>query len=172
MEIRVNPQQQPAPTIQALQRQSDDGYFAAVEADLMPTLVKLRLDQKQTTYVGRKGDLTAWVTYVDLPARKREPALLLACSTDPATRHVYVQLAELWVVLEDKDNRRIIQQMAQRLYGFPTRDDEFRVLDALFDFAEDLKNAKPPVGFDQRAWLQALAEDDMVLIFNDEKRNA
>lgn len=166
---------QPAPTalppIHALRRKADDAQFAAVEADLMPTFTALRLEQSNTVYIGRKGDLTCWLTHVDLPARKKEPALLLAASTDPQTRHVHILLSDLWVVLEHQRNQQIIQQLTERLYGFPTKQDAFRVLDALFDFAEDLKNARPPAGFNQQAWLQALAEDDMILKFNGEARN-
>lgn len=166
---------QPAPalpsTIHALRRRADNRQFAAIEADLMPTLVALRKDRTTTTFVGRKGDLTCWLTHVDLPARKSEPAMLLAATTDPANRHVYILLSELWVVLEHTRNVKLIQRLTARLYGFPTKQDEFRVLDALFDFAEDLKNAKPPPGFDSAAWLQALAEDDMILNVNGQARN-
>lgn len=162
----------PLPTsLMALQRRADNRRFATIEADLMPALTKLRLDTQRTTYVGRKGDLICFITDLDLPGRKKEPALLLAATTDPTQRHVYVALRELWAVLEHERNREIIQQMTRQLYGFPTRQDEFRVLDALFDFAEDLKNAKPPRGYSLGQWLQALAEDDMTLSFNGQAAN-
>lgn len=158
-------------TLHALQRRADNKRFAELEADLMPTLNQLRLDLTRTTYVGRKGDLTAWLTDIDLPARKRQPALLLANAANPKERHVHVLLNELWVVLEHHHNREIILQMAERLYGFVTQQNVFRILDALFDFAEDLKNAKPPRWMTHAQWLQALAEDDMTFTFNGHALN-
>ena len=159
-------------SLHALQRRADNKKFAEIEADLMPTMVKLRLDQKRSTYVGRKGDITVFLTEVEMPARKKEPALLLAARTDPANRHVYVLLRELWLLLDPQDlaasqkQAEAINAMTERLFGFVTKDDTFRVLDAIYDFADDLKNAKPPVWMTPGQWLQALAEDDMTFLVN------
>lgn len=166
-----------APTLHVLQRRSDNRRVAAIEADLMPTLLQLRLDSARTTYVGAKGDLTAWITDVELPARKREPALMLANKTNPKERHAYVLLRELWMLLDPEDlgaakrQGEAIAALTERLYGFVTKQDLHRVLDAIYDFAQDLVHAKPPAGFNQAQWLRALAEDDMTLTFNGEAMN-
>lgn len=170
--------------VDTLQRRRDNARLAELEADLMPTLTALKLAHKRTTYVGRKGDLTCWLTDMEIGARKREPCLLLANKTSPLERHVYVPLNHLWLLVDPDipddtaqtlHNRtmqqRAVLDMTERLYGFVTQQDTFRVLDALFDFAEDLKNAKPPQGYTLGQWLQALAEDDMVLTHNGQVMN-
>lgn len=157
------------PSLHALQRRADNKAFAEIEADLMPAMVKLRLDQKRSTYIGRKGDITVFLTEVEMAARKKEPALLLAHRGDPSNRHVYVLLRELWLLLDPTDihaakaQAEAIGAMTERLFGFVTKDDTYRVLDAIYDFADDLKNAKPPVWMTPGQWLQALAEDDMTM---------
>lgn len=150
---------------------STNPQLAAIEADLMPTLVQLRLDMQRTTYVGRKGDLTVFITDVDLGARKKEPALLMVNRSDPTNRQFRWPLSRLWVLLNHEHNRAVFQRAARLLYAFPTQMDEHRVLDVLFDFADDLKNAKPVAGITQQQWLDALAEDDMTLTFNGEVKN-
>jgi len=165
------------PTLHVLQDRRTNKRVQVIEADVMPTLVQLRLDTKRTTYVGSKGDLTVWITDVDLPARKKEPAMLLARKTNPSEHHVYVLLGELWMLLDPEDipaaqrQREIISNLTERLYGFVTKPDWNRVLDAIYDFADDLTHAKPPAGFTLAQWLQALAEDDMILKFNGQAMN-
>lgn len=168
MEIRVTQ----TASLHALQRSKDNTYMATVEADLMPAFTALKLGTKRTSYVGAKGDLTCFISDVDLPARKKEPALLLVARTDPTNRHVYVLLSELWRLCDPATPGEVAAQkaailaMCERLYGFVTRQDCYRVLDAIYDFAQDLKDAKPPRGYSLNEWLQALAEDDMAFNFN------
>lgn len=167
------------PGMHAMQRRSDNKRFAEIEADLMPTLTALKLDFTRSTYVGKKGDLTAFITDIDVGARKREPALLLAAKTNPTERHVYIPMSQLWVLLDPDDpdsypqtlinrkNQQIaVNAMTERLYGFVTKDDGYRVLDAIYEFAQDLVHAKPPTWMTHGQWLQALAEDDMTFIQN------
>ena len=164
MEIRV--------TLQALSRRKDNTALAAIEADVMPAFTALKLGTKRTSYVGTKGDLTCFVSDVDLPARKKEPAMLLVAKTDPQNRHVYVLLSELWKLCDPdtpgavRVQKAAIVGMCERLYGFVSRQDCYRVLDAIYDFAQDLKDAKPPRGYSFGEWLQALAEDDMAFNVN------
>lgn len=172
------------PGLGRLQRRSDNGYMAELEADVMPALTKLRLETTSTTYVGRKGDLVCFLTDLETGPRKREATLLMTNRRDPQNRHVHVLLGQLWLLLDpvlyrldgavdqakteraQRAQQQALLAMTERLYGFVTQQDSIRVLDALFDFAEDLKNAKPPRGFSLGQWLQALAEDDMTLTFN------
>lgn len=146
--------------------------LAALEAELMPTLVQLRLDMQRTSYVGRKGDLTVFITDLDLGGRKKEPALLMVNRSDPVNRQFRWPLSRLWVLLEHEHNMAVFQRAAQLLYGFPTRQDEYRVLDVLFDFADDLKNAKPLASITHQQWLGALAEDGMTFKVNGVAVNA
>lgn len=168
----------------SLQRRADNKRFAELEADLMPTLVALRLDHTRSTYVGAKGDLVAFLSDIDVGARKREPALLLACKTNPSERQVYVPMGSLWLLLDPdvsgdprttrqnrQNQRAALNALTEKLYGFVTKDDTFRVLDALFDFAQDLIHAKPPTWMTHAQWLQALAEDDMTLFHNGVAQN-
>lgn len=166
MEIRVST------AIHALQRRKDNAYMATVEADLMPAFTQLKLGTKRTSYVGTKGDITCFLSDVDLPARKKEPALLLVAKTDPQSRHVYVLLGELWKLCDPETPQQVKAQkaailaMCERLYGFVSKQDCYRVLDAIYDFAQDLKDAKPPRGYSLNEWLAALAEDDMIFNLN------
>lgn len=167
-----------APALTALQRR-DRERLNAIEADVMPALVALRLDAKQDVYVGSKGDLVCFLTAVDLPGRKKEPAILLANKQQPVQRQVTIQLRNLWQLVDPDisgdrkatarnraTQRSIVLELTEHLYGFVTQQDTFRVLDAIYDFAEDLKNARPPQGYSLGQWLQALAEDDMTVSFN------
>lgn len=156
-------------TIQYLQRRSNNARFAALEADLMPTLVQLRLDQARSTYVGSKGNLTVWLTEQAVGARKKEPCLLIANKSDPANRNFIILLGQLWIVLDPegpeakRNAAAFFAEAAQMLFGFVTSDDTFRVIDTVYEFAQDLVHAKPPTWMTHAQWLQALAEDDMTV---------
>ena len=150
---------------------SEAAQLAAIEADLMPTLVQLRLDMQRTTPIGRKGDLLVFITDIDTGARKQEPAILMVNRSDPTKRQFRWPLSRLWMLLEHEQNVVVFQRAARLLYAFPTQMDEHRVLDVLFEFADDLKNAKPAPGITKQQWLDALAEDDMILNFNGVAKN-
>lgn len=167
-------------TLQVLQRRDDNKRFAAIEADLMPAFTALKLDLKRSTYLGRKGDLLCFLIEVKGDGWKRDPALLLANKNDPRNRNTYVVLNELWLLVDPdipddrmatmqnrRDQASALNTMAEHLYGFVMRESADRVLDAVFEFAEDLKNAKPPTWMSAAQWQHALAEDDMILRIND-----
>lgn len=169
----------PKYTLHALQRRSDNTQFAAIEADLMPAFTALKLDQRRCTYVGTKGDLICFLIEIDRGARKREPAMLICNKTNPKERNTYLVLSELWLLCDPDisgdprqtranraEQQRALDAMTEQLYGFVMRDSCFRVLDAVFDFAQDLQQAKPPVWMTHAQWLQALAEDDMTFLYN------
>ena len=133
------------------------------DAAINPTLHALKLEQAQTNWIGRKGDLVLFITSKDLQdGNGKQPCMLIAHSLNPKDRHVFFPLRDLWVILE-RGAEQIAIQMAERLYGHATRDDAFRVLDCLFDFGEDLKNAKPPRWITSQQWLHALAEDGFIV---------
>lgn len=168
----TTPAPNPAIALQALQRRSDNRRMAELEADAMPTLTALKLDMQRSTYVGAKANLTCFITDIDVGARKREPALLLANRTSPTERNVFVPMSSLWLLLDPdtleakEAQRAAVTALCERLFGFVTKDDCFKLLDALYDFAQDLVHAKPPTWMTHAQWLQALAEDDMTLNIN------
>ena len=183
----------PAPSfsadIQYLQRRSDNSRFAQLDADTMPALNALKLDMTRSAILGKKGDLLCVLTDVDVGQRKREPALLLANRRDAANRKVYILFNQLWLLIDPdinpedtltgsksqaaqatahnrRERDRALMALTERLYGFVTRDDVTRVIDAVFDCYRDIQLAKPPRWMTQAEWLHALAEDDMTVFEN------
>lgn len=129
------------------------------EASVNPTLTALKLDTNRTSWVGAKGDLAVYLADKDLSdGHGRRPHLLIVNKRSPTTNHVFFAMADLWVILE-KHAEQVAVAMCEKLYGHATRDDAFRVLDVLFEYAEELKNAKPPRWLSSQQWLTALAED-------------
>lgn len=180
MEIRVTTFTLPPMLHADAQRRVDkDKEFAAIEKDLMPALVQLRLDQNDTTYVGKKHDLVCFLIHVNRGPRKREPAILLVNQRYPTTQNTHLLLSELWLLIDpvvqddpvatralQANQQSALRMMAEHLYGFVMRDSANYVLDAVFEFAEDLKNAKPPRNYNHQQWLQACAEDDLTFHYN------
>ena len=152
------------------QRQLKSAKLMALkDASIMPTLAALKLDAVRTNWIGRKGDLLLFLTEKDLGTGRR-PCLLIANANNPTVRHVFFKLEDLWMIVSARA-QEVAMKMAEQLYGFVTRDDAFRVLDALFDFGEDLKNAPPPRWISHQQWLNALAEDGMTFYKNGESEN-
>lgn len=174
-----------ASPLHVLQRRSDNARFAEVEADLMPAFTALKLDMARTSFVGRKGDLMLFLTDVELGQRKRESALMMANRRDPTVRKAYILFSQLWLLIDPdirnpitghidreatahnvREQTRTLDNLTERLFGFVTRDDTYRVIDAVFDFYTDIQHAKPPHWMTQAQWLHALAEDDMTVFEN------
>lgn len=170
-----------------MQRRSDNRRFAEIDAETMPALNALKLDLTRSAFIARKGDLLCILTDVDLGARSKQTALLLANRRDPAVRKAYILFSQLWLLIDPEvrpsdfitpvraaqatthniaEQKRCIRDLTERLYGFVTRDDETRVIDAVFECYADLQHAKPPAWMTQTQWLHALAEDDMTVFEN------
>lgn len=134
------------------------------DATINPTLHALKMDANSTNWIGRKGDLALFLTAKDFQdGNGRRPALLIAHRNNPQKRHVFFPMRDLWVILE-KNAEQVAMAMCEKLYGgHTTRDDAFRVLDCLFEFGEDLKNAKPPKWLSSRQWLEACGEDGIII---------
>ncbi len=152
---------------------------AALDAEIMPALSALKMDMTRSTFIARKGDLLCVLTDVDLGAREKQTALLLAHRNAPATRKAYILFNQLWLLVSPDvpDNpqatrhnraqqKRAITSLCERLYGFVTSDDINRVIDAVYECYTDLQNALPPSWVSKRDWMDALAADDMGIMFN------
>ncbi len=133
---------------------------AALDAEIMPTLAALRLDMAQVRAIGSKGDLLLFRGYRDLFGFGARPAMLLARKREPATNHVWFPLENLYVIVSGDAVPHAIR-IAEQLYTFATKQDAHRVLDCLFEFAEDLLRTPPQKRLSARQWLDACAEDGM-----------
>lgn len=154
----------------ATEKKLKSAQLAALkDASIMPTLAALKLEATRTNWIGRKGDLSLFLTEKDL-GRGRRPCLLIANAHSPTARHVFFQLEDLYLIITSRA-QEVAMAMAQQLYGFVTKADAFRVLDVLFDFADDLKNAPPPRWISHKDWLAALAEDGMTFYEHGEAAN-
>lgn len=127
-------------------------------------------------WCGRKGDLTLYLTNVELPgAKSSEPALYIrneqrrVQSTCPLTgapqqgcpAHL-VLFRDFWIFRpEDRDRGRDrtigemvlrLGNMSEALYGFDLPEYRFRIHDAILEFADDVKNLRPPRGLTREEW--------------------
>lgn len=143
---------------------------AALDAECMPTLAALRLDMNQAKAIGSKGDLLLFRAYKDFGVGAR-PAMLLARKREPAKHHVWFPLESLYIIQTDRACAAAMQ-IAEQLYTFATKQDAHRVLDCLFDFAEDLIRTPPTRRMSAKQWLQACAEDGMTVFHQGEALNA
>jgi len=139
----------------------------AIEAEFLPCLARLRDERKMVRYVGTKGDLIVSITHhATIPGRSPEPCMVLATKRNPIGKVAMIPLSHLFLMLEPKAMATMGRQIAENLYGVSTKSDCFRVMDALIDFAEDLKNAPPHADLSIGDWMQAIAEDGMASRIN------
>lgn len=143
---------------------------SALMQQATPTLQAERLGLRDVRFVGRKGDLLVLLSSATLAeGAKEEPVLVLANARAPRERHVLVPLSHLWRMLEPEAMRTVAPTLCRHLYGVITQDDLFRVMDALYDFADDLKDAPPPPRLGAGAWYDALARDGFTFTVNGEQ---
>lgn len=90
-------------------------------------------------HVGRKGDLTVELHYGDFGTGKREAALALVHGDDT----VFVPLSAMWMYAERDALHVMVPPLAEHLYGFVTKQDCLRVLDAVLDYLDDLRKSPP-----------------------------
>lgn len=127
------------------------------------------MDQIETTamgtrrhsFVGVKGDLRVELHYADVRDGAGRQACLYLFRARAPKDGVLVPFGELWRYRDEAGRRsmdvdasaevigRSAKALSAQLYGVSTRTTEFRVLDAIMDYAEDLKNHRPEPGLDK-----------------------
>lgn len=144
-------------------------------ADALPSVEAAALGLRRYEAIGRKGPLAIILTQAMNPeTRREEPAMLLANSRDPVNRHAFVLLSQLFQAVDEGAAREVVKaasQLAPRLFGFVTRYDLDLVCDALLEFGDDLRKAKPARHLGTRDWLSALAQDGFTIRHNGEVVN-
>lgn len=97
--------------------------------------------------IGRKGDLVIELHFGHFLDKHKQEAALLVYSRDPS-RGVFIPVRQMWAWAEIAKARNMMATdlvvMAEQIYGFATRNDCMRLLDAVMEFLEDLKNSPLP----------------------------
>jgi hypothetical protein len=128
------------------QEQRDGGRF--VNQLVMPPSYDTRpeITTEKHSHVGRKGDLTIELHYGDFgDGRGRQPALFIYHLAP--RKGGFMPLSDMWQCLEKNAFVQIVKPIAECCYGFVTRDDMFRVMDAILDYLDDLREAPPAPKF-------------------------
>lgn len=100
-------------------------------------------------FVGVKGDLRVELHYADVNDSHGRQACLYLFHVNRPKDGVLVPFAGMWRYAEHRALDQVVRPIAKKLYPFTTRDDEFRVLDAMLDYLQDLKDHKPEPGQDK-----------------------
>lgn len=128
---------------------------------------------RRHSFIGVKGDLRVELHYIDLAttsmalavrhAHCGREACLYVFKVSAPKNGVLVPMCQMWEFLPREigkkaslDDRAMAERVARnargvakQLYGVATQSDEFRVLDVMVDYLEDLKNHPPETGMDK-----------------------
>lgn len=107
------------------------------------------MGSRRHSFVGRKGDLRVELHYADLNDGNGRQACLYLFKFNAPKDGVLVPFAGMWQFAENNALQTVVVPIARKLYGFDTQMDQIRVLDAMLDYLEDLKNHKPEPGLDK-----------------------
>jgi hypothetical protein len=113
----------------------------------MDKIETTQMGSRRHSFVGVKGDLRVELHYASIGGGERQACLYLFKVSDPKNG-VLVPFDSMWQYAQRDAIDKVVKPLAAKLYGFVTRMDEFRVLDAVMDYLEDLKNHKPEPGLD------------------------
>lgn len=104
---------------------------------------------RRHSYIGKKADLRVELHYCDLnDGNERQACLYLYHFLKPKGG-VLVPFTGMWQFAERNRIEQVVRPIAKQLFGFVTQQDEHKVLDAMLDYMEDLKNHKPEPGLDK-----------------------
>jgi len=135
-------------------------------------------------WVGEKGDLTLYLTHIQWnPNDAEEPSLYIRNERrrdDNGSCNVFLlPLQDLWMFRpEDKDRGPLhkyrdmgdaLGNASVALYGLDVPAYRFRIHDAILEFADDLKNLKPPPEMTREQWLAQLQRHGVALRVNGQR---
>lgn len=143
---------------------------------------------------GRKGDLALYLTHITMPGEQPDSALYIRNEhrkldkLDPMTGQAVtgcpaylLPLREFWKFRpEDRDRGSMhkiddmvaaLSQASVALYGLDVPQYRFRIHDAILEFADDVKNQRPPPGMTREEWLAGLALQGVTLKINGKAVN-
>jgi hypothetical protein len=116
-------------------------------------------------HVGQKGDLTVELHYGDFDTGHGRQAALYVYSRNRQADGAFIPLSMMWQFAEREALHMMIPPMAERVFGFVTKQDQFRLLDAILDYLDDLRKSPPdPNLFKDRslkAFLQSCADEGL-----------
>ncbi|HET6631514.1 MAG TPA: hypothetical protein VFG73_02245 [Rhodanobacteraceae bacterium] len=116
-------------------------------------------------HVGRKGDLAVELHYGDFQTGRKHEAALFLYHVNRPRAGVFVPMGDLWAYAERDAMQELIPPLARQVFAHVTKQDCFRLLDAIYDYLEDLKNAPPdPALFKDRsldAFLESCAQEGL-----------
>ncbi|MDR1076367.1 MAG: hypothetical protein LBL59_08765 [Xanthomonadaceae bacterium] len=144
-------------------------------------------------WCGKKGDLTLYLTHIRVN-NDDDAALYIrnenrsVPSTNPITGEaaeghpVYlVPFRDFWMYRpEDRDRRGVqgIKAMNARLanaaialYGLDVAAYRHRILDAILEFCDDVKNLRPPPELTKEKWLDRMAAEGLTIKINGQAVN-
>lgn len=142
----------------------------------MGEVIDPRVRTERHTHVGRKGDLVVELHYGQFRAGKKHEAAMYLYQVNHPERGVYVPMTSLWAFAERDALHTLIPPLAEQVFVISTKHDCFRLLDAIMDYLEDLKNAPPdPAQFKDRsldAFLESCAREGLEFFVQrgDERR--
>lgn len=144
-------------------------------------------------FCGRKGDLMLYLTHIcvdgdeDAALYIRNPHRKVP-TTNPITGEAadgcpayLIPYRDFWVFRPDDRDRgkhhdyadmlARLDNAAQVLYGMVTPQYAYRIHDAILEFADDVKDLRPPNGVTKEAWLQQMADSGITLKVNGQAIN-
>lgn len=104
---------------------------------------------RRHSFVGVKGDLRIELHYADVNDGAGRQACLYLFHAHRAKDGVLIPFGGMWQYAERDALDKVVKPVTAKLYPFVTRQDEFRVLDAILDYLQDLKDHRPETGMDK-----------------------
>lgn len=124
-------------------------------------------ESSRHTFVGVKGDLRIELRYADVQDGNGRQACLYIHAIRRPQDGVYIPFEQMWMYAKADRMPEVVHMLCERIYGFATQQDGFRLLDAIFDYLEDLKNHRPEPGLDKTVdqFLQECDEEGLEFFF-------